>query len=166
MCSNLKSFFIAHKYDQLKGSNSYNLVMSSSPDFVIKKHVKFEEDQHCRLLPTTCPPTKFKPRTVCCQEGENDEDMTPSDMTIAYKVSLLLLLYSDFWHNSLGSTCTCHYLLVDANIFQSISPSKLLYYRHGLVIHNWDPGPSWSTPHEDGEYVKKVFGRPPPWPPP
>ena len=166
MCSNLKSFFIAHKYDQLKGCNSYNLVMSSSPDYVIKKHVKFEEDQHCWLLPTTCPPTKLKSRTVCCQEGENDEDMTPSDTTIAYKVSLLLLFYSDFWHNSLGSTCTCHYLLVDANIFQSTSLSKLLCYRHGLVIHNWDPGPSWSTPHEDGEHVKKVFGRPPPWPPP
>ena len=44
MCSNLKSPFIAHKYDKLKGCNSYNLVMSSSPDFVIKKHVKFEED--------------------------------------------------------------------------------------------------------------------------
>ena len=87
MCSNLKSPFIAHKYDQLMGCNSYNLVMSNSPDFVIEKHIKFEEDQHCWLLPTTCPPTKLKPRMVCCQEGKDDEDMTPSDTTIDDKVS-------------------------------------------------------------------------------
>ena len=95
MCSNLKSPFIAHKYDQLKGCNSYNFIMSGSPGFVIKKHVKFEEDQHCWLLPTTCPPSKLKPRMVCCQEGKDDEDMTPSDMTIDYKVSSLLPLHSD-----------------------------------------------------------------------
>ena len=92
--------------------------------------------------------------------------MTPSDMTIAYKVRLLLLFHSDFWHNSLGSTCTYDYLLVGANISQRASPSKLLCHRHELVIHNWDPDPSWSTPHEVGEHIKKVFGRPPPWPPP
>ncbi|PUZ46300.1 hypothetical protein GQ55_7G051600 [Panicum hallii var. hallii] len=46
-------------------------------------------------------------------------------MTIDYKVSLFLLLHSDFWHNSLGSTCTCHYFLVGANVSQSASPSKL-----------------------------------------
>ena len=67
MFSNLKSPFIAHKYDQLMGCNSYNLVMSNSPDFVIEKHIKFEEDQHCWLLPTICLPTKLKPRTICCQ---------------------------------------------------------------------------------------------------
>ena len=93
-------------------------------------------------------------------------DMIPLDTTIAYKVSLLLLFQSNFGHNSLGSTCICHYLLVGANVSQSASPSKLLCHRHGLVIHNWDPGPSWSTPHEDGEHIKKVFGCPPPWPPP
>ena len=65
--------------------------------------------------------------------------MTPLDTTIAYKVSLLLLFHRDFWHNSLGSTCTCHYLLVGANIYQHASPSKLQCHRHGLVIYNWDP---------------------------
>ena len=30
---------------------------------------------------------------------ENDEDMTPSDTTIVYKVSLILFFHSDFWHN-------------------------------------------------------------------
>ena len=87
--------------------------------------------------------------------GSADEDMTPSDTIIAYKVTLLLLFHSDFWHNSLGSTCTCHYLLVGANISQSASPSKLLCHSHGLVIHNWDPGPSWSTPHEMENMSKK-----------
>jgi hypothetical protein len=54
-----------------------------------------------------------------------DEDMTPSDTTIDYKASSFLQLYSDFWYNSLGSTCICHYLLVGTNVSQSISPSKL-----------------------------------------
>ena len=116
------------------------------PSFALHKQVKFQEGDHCWLLPTTCPPTKLKPRKVCYQEGEDDGDMTPLDTTIAYKVSLLLLFHSDFWHNSLGSTCTCHYLLVGANISQSASPSKLLCHRHGLVVHPWDPGPIWSTP--------------------
>ena len=98
--------------------------------------------------------------------SKSDEHMTPSDMNIDYKVSSFLHLHNDFIYNSLGSTCTCHYLLVGANISQSASPSKLLCHRHGLVIHNWDPGPSWSTPHEVEEHIKKIFGRPPPCPPP
>ena len=51
--------------------------------------------------------------------------MTPLDTTIAYKVSLLLLFHSDIWYNSLGSTCTCHYLIVGTNASQSASPLKL-----------------------------------------
>jgi hypothetical protein len=35
-----------------------------------------------------------------------------------------------------------------------------------LVIHTWDPDPSWSTPQEDGEHLKDAQGCPPPWPPP
>jgi hypothetical protein len=37
ICSNLKHAFVVHKYDQLERCNSYNLVMSSSPSFIIKK---------------------------------------------------------------------------------------------------------------------------------
>ena len=167
ICSNLNSSFGVHQYDQMEGCNIDNSIMWRFPSFALQKQVKFHEGEYCWLLPTTCPPTKLKPRTVCCQEGEDDEDMTPLDTTIAYKVSLLLLFHSDFWHNSLGSTCTCHYsqLLVGANISRSASPSKLLCHRHRLVIHTWDSGPSWSTTHEDGEHVKKVFGCLPPWPP-
>jgi hypothetical protein len=42
--------------------------------------------------------------------------MTPSDTTIDYKVNSLLSLYCDLWYNSLGSTCTCHYLIVGTNV--------------------------------------------------
>jgi hypothetical protein len=58
-------------------------------------------------------------------ERRRDEDMTPSDMTTDYKVSLVLYLYSDFWYNSLSSTCTCHYLYVSTNVSQSTRSSKL-----------------------------------------
>ena len=47
---------------------------------------------------------------------KGDKDMTPSDTTIDYMVSSLLPLHSDLWYNSLGSTCTCHYLIVGTNV--------------------------------------------------
>jgi hypothetical protein len=43
---------------------------------------------------------------------------------------------------------------------------RVLRRRRGLVIHTWDPGPSWSIPQEDGENLRDAQGRPPPWPPP
>jgi hypothetical protein len=101
--------------------------------------------------------------------------MTPSDMTVDYKVSSFLLLYSDFLSNLLGSTCTCHYLLVGTHVSRSVSLSMYasircaideLHRHHGLDIHPWDPGPSWSMPQGDGEHSNEPFGRPPPWPPP
>jgi len=96
ICSNMKSPFLVQQYDQLEGYNFYNLVISSSSSFVLKKQVKFQEGEQCWILPITYPPTKLKPRTLCCQEGEDDEDMTPSDMTIDYKLNSFLHLYSDF----------------------------------------------------------------------
>jgi hypothetical protein len=158
--------------------------------------------------------------------------MTPSDTTIDYKVRSFLYLHSDFGYNSLGSTCTCHYLNVGTDMSQSVSPSKLnfrfvgspvifhceghnssirnaievnehfmerlfdkisnrsgptsiscqqdlqiiviicryfcreLRRCHELIIHTWDPGPSWITPQEDGEHSRDAQGLPPPWPPP
>ena len=65
--------------------------------------------------------------------------MTPSDTTIVYKVSLFLHLYSDFWYNSLDSTCTCHYLLVGINMSQSPSPSKLNFqFIGGPTMLYWE----------------------------
>ena len=43
---------------------------------------KYQEGEHDSLLPTTHPPTNVKPRTVCYQEGENDEDIIGSNMTM------------------------------------------------------------------------------------
>jgi hypothetical protein len=94
--SNLKSPFAVHQYDQSKGCIRYNHVMSRSPSFVIKKRAKFQEGEQCWLLLITCPPMKLKPRTVCYQEGEDDEDMTPTDTNIDNKVSSFLHLHSDF----------------------------------------------------------------------
>jgi len=68
-----------------------------------------------------------------------DKDMTPLDMTIDYKVSSFLHLYNDFWYNSVGSTCTCHYLLVGANVSQSVRSSKLnFHFASGLTALHWE----------------------------
>jgi hypothetical protein len=88
-------------------------------------------------------------------------------MTVDYMVTLFLLLYSDFLYNLLGSTCTCHYLLVGIHVSHSASLSMYssirceieeLHYHHGLGIHPWDPGPSWSIPQGDWEHRKEPFG--------
>ena len=131
--------------------------MWRNPNFLLNKHDKFQEEEQYWILPTTCPPTKLKPRTVCCQEGEDDDDMTPSDMNIDYKVSSFLHLHNDFLYNSVGSTCTYHYLLLGTNVS--------LQCRRGLVIHTWDPGPSWRMPQTFGEDFKDSQERPFPWPP-
>jgi hypothetical protein len=39
---------------------------------------------------------------------------------------------------------------------------RVLRRRRRLVIHNWDPGLSWSMPQEDGEYLRDARRRPPP----
>jgi hypothetical protein len=43
---------------------------------------------------------------------------------------------------------------------------RVLWCHRGLVIHTWDPGPSWSIPREDGKHIRDAQGRPPTWPPP
>ena len=62
-----------------------------------------------------------------CPPTLTDEDTTPSDTNIDYKVSSFLNLHNDFLYNSLGSTCTYHYLLLGTNVS--------LQCRRGLVIH-------------------------------
>jgi hypothetical protein len=68
-----------------------------------------------------------------------DEDMTPMNTTINYKVLSFLHLHSNFGYNSLGSTCTCCYLNVGTNMSQSTSPSKLNFWFIGnpIVLH-WE----------------------------
>ena len=79
-----------------------------------------------------------KPAVIIAEvEPAVDEDMAPSDMTIVYKVSSFLHLHSDFWYNSLGSTCTFRYLNVGTNISQRASSSKLNFQFIGssTVLH-------------------------------
>jgi hypothetical protein len=69
----------------------------------------------------------------------SDEDMTPSDTSIDYKVRSFQYLQSNFAYNSLGSTCTHCYLNVGTNVSQSASPSKLNFRFIGspIVLH-WE----------------------------
>jgi hypothetical protein len=100
--------------------------MSSSSSFVLKKHVKFQEGEQCWILPTTCPPTKLKPRMVCCQEGENDEDMIPSVMTIDYKyVGSPIVLYWEDHNLSIRSEIKDNEYLME-RIFYKISNESSL----------------------------------------
>jgi hypothetical protein len=68
---------------------------------------------------------------------EADEHMTPSDMTIYYKVHSFQHLHSNFGYHSLGFTCTCCYLNVGTNVSKSASPSKLNFRFVGspTVLH-------------------------------
>jgi len=95
-CLNLKYSFVVQQYHQLEGCNRYNHVMSRSPNFIRRTQVNFQEGEQSWLLPITCSPTMLKQGMVCCQQGEDDEDITPSDITSDYQVSSFLYLYSDF----------------------------------------------------------------------
>ena len=65
--------------------------------------------------------------------------MAPSDTNNDYKVHSFLHLHSNFWYNSLGSTCTCHYSLVGTNMSQSASPSKLKFqFIGGPTMLHWE----------------------------
>jgi hypothetical protein len=81
--------------------------------------------------------------------------MTPTDTTIDYKVCSFLHLHSNFGYNSLGSTCTCHYLNVGTNIFQSASPSKLNFRFIGnpIVLHCEGHNSSIQSAIEVNEYL-------------
>ena len=82
ICSNLKYPFGPQYHDQIEGCTNTNDVLQSFPSFSHMQQDKYQEGEHGSLLPTTHPPTKVKPRTVCCQEGENDEDIIGSNMTM------------------------------------------------------------------------------------
>jgi hypothetical protein len=51
--SNLNSPFIVQERDPLDGCNSNNIIMSSFSSFVLKKHAKIKEGEHCWLPPTS-----------------------------------------------------------------------------------------------------------------
>ena len=95
-------------------------------------------------------------RDTYCRQ--TDEDMTSSDMTIDYKVSSFLHVHSNFWYTSLGSTCTCHYLIVGTNASQSASPSKLNIWFQVGVLH-WEGDNSFiRTEFEvNGNLMERLF---------
>ena len=83
-------------------------------------------------------------------------------MTIDFKVSSFLHLYSDFCYNSLSSTCTCHYLLVATNVYQSVSPSKLnFHFIGGPTILNWKGHNSFiqSTIEVNEHLIESLFDK-------
>ena len=85
---------------QVEGCNTTNPIMSSFSNFVLKKQDKSQE--HYQLQPAAYALTKTKPRAVCCQEGKDDEDMTSSDTTMDYEVSLFQINLSCEFKNKLN----------------------------------------------------------------
>ena len=86
--------------------------------------------------------------------------MTLLDMTIAYKISSFLYLHSNFWYNSLGSTCTCHYSLVGTNMSQRASSSKLNFrFIDSSTVHHWECHNSaiWSAIEVNEHLMESLF---------
>jgi hypothetical protein len=74
ICSDLNPHSIMQQYDQVESDNNTNPIMSSFSTSVFKKQVHFQEGEHC-CLPKISSTTIVKPKTVCFQEGENNEIM-------------------------------------------------------------------------------------------
>jgi hypothetical protein len=84
------------------------------------------------------------------------------DTTIDYKVSSFLHLYSNFWYNSLVSTCTCHYLNVGTNVSQRASSSKLnhLFIGSPIVLHCEGHSSSiWSAIEVNEHLMESLFDK-------
>jgi hypothetical protein len=71
ICSNLNPHSIMQQYDQVESDNNTNPIMSSFSTSIFKKQVYFQEGEHC-YLPKISSTMVVKPRTVCFQEGENE----------------------------------------------------------------------------------------------
>jgi hypothetical protein len=88
--------------------------------------------------------------------------MAPSDTNIDYKVSSFLYFHSDFWYNSLGSTCTYCYLNVGTNVSQRASSSKLNHWFVGspIVLH-WEGHNSsiWSAIEVNEHLMESLFDK-------
>jgi len=94
ICSNTKSPFGAQYHDEILSCSNTNNLLQSFPSFSLMQQVQHKEGEHCSLWPhiVVAPYSHIQPhtfkchwsksRTTCSQEGENDEDITSSDMTI------------------------------------------------------------------------------------
>jgi hypothetical protein len=74
ICSYWNPHSIMQQYDQIESNNKTNPIMSNFSTLVFKKNIHFQEGEHC-CLPKISSTMTLKPRTICFQEGENDEIM-------------------------------------------------------------------------------------------
>jgi hypothetical protein len=108
ICSDLKYPFGLHDHDKIGGCTNANNVSQSPSRFSLKQQGHPKEGEHCcfslcSIQVALCPNIEAhtfrcqnKSRTTCSQEGENDEDITGSDMTTIacfyYKVNRFLII--------------------------------------------------------------------------
>jgi hypothetical protein len=136
------------KYDQLESSNRYNHAILGFPSFIVKKQDKSQEGEQGWLLPTTCPPIMVKPRTVCCQEGENDEDISNLDLIVLTTSKLKVKpFYMGFIFNR------CYDLMLHLEVYTFSFLELLTWIKRGLDciwtawrVNEVDWGPCPSTP--------------------
>jgi hypothetical protein len=149
ICSKLKSPMDVQSYDQVENRDNTNRIMPSFPIFALREQVRFQEGEHGWVLAATYPPTVYKPRTVCCQEGENDEDITGSDITLLTTPKLKVnQLYFNFRFDTFEQLLLHHDLCV-------FSFSELLTWIKGRLdcitkpwkVNEVDWGPTLSIPH-------------------
>ena len=94
ICSNLKYPYGLQYHERIGGCTNTNNVLQSFSSFSDMQQGKAKEGEHCWLWPCSivvapCSNIKAstfeyhwsKSRTTCRQEGENDEDITCSDIT-------------------------------------------------------------------------------------
>jgi hypothetical protein len=109
ICLDLKFSFGLHDHDKIGGCTNANNVSQSPSRFFLKQQGHPKEGEHCwfslcSIQVVLCPNIeastfgchRSKSRTTCSQEGENDEDITVSDMTTIacfyYKVNRFLII--------------------------------------------------------------------------
>jgi hypothetical protein len=127
---------------------------------------------------------------TCCylNVGTNmSQSASPSNLNFRF-VSSPIVLHCEGHNSSIQSAIKVNKHLMESlfdNLSNRSSPTSISHWqglqiieifchyfyrvlrrRRGLVIHTWDPGPNWSTPHEDGQRLRDAQGHPPPWPPP
>jgi hypothetical protein len=162
ICSDLKSPFGLHDHDKIGGCTNANNVSQSPSRFSLKQQGHPKEGEHCwfslcSIQVALCPNIEAstfrchrnKSRTTCSQEGENDEDITVSDMTTIacfyYKVNrFLIIIVSNTFDELLLHYDVCW-----------LSFSEILTWIKKGAQHTWkawrtkevDWGPSPSVPH-------------------
>jgi hypothetical protein len=90
ICSDMKSPFGLYDHDKIGGCTNANNILQSPSSFSLKQQGQHKEGEHCSIQVASCSSIEAstfrchqsKSRTTCSQEGENDEDITNSNMTM------------------------------------------------------------------------------------